>query len=202
LPEVATFIDVGASDGRWSQEAMLYFPDSQYLLIEAQPVHVAALQRFCAARPNAQFVPAAAGAQPGQINFQASSPFGGVAGYEPFGLHNIVVPVTTIDEQVRAHQLSGPFLIKLDTHGFEVPILAGASQTLAQTAALVVEVYNFTTGPECLQFYEQCAWLRERAFRCADIFDVMRRPSDDMLWQMDMVFICADRPEFRRNSYE
>jgi hypothetical protein len=35
-------------------------------------------------------------------------------------------------------QLKGPFLIKLDTHGFEVPILRGAPATLLQTEGLIV----------------------------------------------------------------
>jgi hypothetical protein len=38
--------------------------------------------------------------------------------------------------------------MKLDTHGAEIAILNGASQALEQTAALVVEVYNFElVGP-------------------------------------------------------
>ena len=49
---VATVIDVGASDGRWSGEIMQHFPSASYLLIEAQEgVRGAGLQRFKAAHP-------------------------------------------------------------------------------------------------------------------------------------------------------
>lgn len=202
LPALATIIDVGASNGMWSGLAMESYPHSRYWLIEAQPVHEPALRQFCRLHANAEYVLAAAGAAVGQIYFEASSPWGGVAGYTPFANNNITVPVTTIDEQVRLQGLTGPFLLKLDTHGFEVPIFAGASATLPQTEAIVVECYNFKSVPECLEFYEMCAWLKERGFRCVDVVDLMRRLGDDVFWQMDLVFIRADRPEFSKTNYD
>lgn len=198
LPSLATVIDIGASSGCWTDLALREFPRSQYLLIEAQPVHVPALDQFCAAHPNVSYVPAAAGASAGQIYFYADAPFSGQAGYKPYPANNLVVPVTTIDEEVRARKLAGPFLLKLDTHGFEVPILEGASVTLAQTEAIVIECYNFKISPECLRFHEMCSWLEERGFRCIDLVDVMRRPNIDALWQMDLVFMRTDRPEFKK----
>ncbi len=35
-------------------------------------------------------------------------------------------PAITIDDAVAHHGLVGPYLLKLDTHGFEVPIIEGA----------------------------------------------------------------------------
>ena len=200
LPSIATIIDVGASTGIWSSQALESYPHSRYWLIEAQPVHEPDLRKFCRQHANAGYVLAAAGAEIGLINFDSSSPWGGVAGHTRFQ-NNIVVPVTTIDEQARAQRLTGPFLLKLDTHGYEVPILTGASATLPATAAIVVECYNFKSVPECLQFYELCAWLKERGFRCIDLVDLLRRPGDDVFWQMDMVFVRADRPEFSQTDY-
>src|ERR1051326_9091564 len=43
--DVATVIDVGASDGRWSAELLRVYPRAQYLLIEANGVHEPALRR-------------------------------------------------------------------------------------------------------------------------------------------------------------
>ena len=43
---VGTVVDMGASNGMWSQTVMPYFPNAQYLLIEAQKVHEAELQQF------------------------------------------------------------------------------------------------------------------------------------------------------------
>jgi hypothetical protein len=44
--EVATIVDVGASDGRWSDLATRYFPSARYLLIEANSVHEPGLRDF------------------------------------------------------------------------------------------------------------------------------------------------------------
>ena len=53
-----------------------------------------------------------------------------------------VVRQTTIDHEIGASSLPGPYMIKLDTHGYEVPILCGATETLRNTNLLVIETYN------------------------------------------------------------
>jgi len=196
-----TVVDIGASDGSWSGALMRHFPACQYLLIEAQPVHEPALRSFCARHPHAQFVLAAAGDRVGHIHFDASDPFGGLASYEPSAANDIQVPVITVDGELEARRLQGPYLLKLDTHGFEVPIFKGAAKTLADTDAIVVECYNFRIAPECLTFDEMCRYLGECGFRCVDLVDPLYRPHDDAFWQMDLVFIRNSRPEFSYQGY-
>jgi FkbM family methyltransferase len=182
---------------------MRQLPRARYLLIEAQDVHRAALERFCAAHPNAEFVLAAAGDRRGTIPFDASTPHGGQAtlGGLPADAVVIAAPMTTIDYELRQRGLPGPYLIKLDTHGFELPILAGAADALARTEALVIECYNFKLSPECLTFDALCAHMRALGFRPIDLFDPLHRPRDGALWQFDLVFARADRPEFASNEY-
>ena len=199
---VETVVDVGASDGRWSSQMMRHFPKATYFLVEAQATaHREALEQFKAEHANVEFALCAAGNADGEIFFDASDPLGGAAGATPFSAHNVVVPMRTVDTLVRERGLRGPFLLKLDTHGFEAPILNGARETLAQCSMLVIEVYNFTLRPGCLRFYELCSLLETRGFRCADLFDVMVRPGDHTLWQMDMVFLPSTHPVFRQDSY-
>lgn len=194
-------IDIGASNGSWSASLMRYFPDCRYLLVEAQPVHEPALRAFCARHPNAQFVLAAAGEKPGEIYFDAADPLGGQAAYAPHSRADIRVPVVTIDAEVAAKKLPGPFLLKFDTHGFEVPILNGATTTLTRTDVIIMECYNFRIAPEALTFDEMCRFLGTRGFRCIDLVEPMHRPRDDAFWQMDLVFVRADRPEFSHLRY-
>jgi FkbM family methyltransferase len=199
---VQTVIDIGASNGSWSAEMMRHFPNANYLLVEAQKTaHGAALEEFKAAHLNVEYELCAAGAYDGQIQFDASDALGGQASTTPFAKNNISVPMTTIDNLVSRWSLNGPFLVKLDTHGFEVPILEGARQTMAQSAMLIIEAYNFTLCPGALRFYELCEFLETRGFRCVDVFDLMVRPKDSAFWQMDMVFLPAAHPVFRSNSY-
>lgn len=197
-----TVIDIGASDGRWTAMALRQFPECRYLLVEAQPVHKPALNAFAAAHANVEVVLAAAGEKLGSINFDATDPFGGIASEYPFPANNIVVPVTTIDAEVRARKLDGPFLLKFDTHGFEVPILNGAVETLGAAEVIVMECYNFKIAPQCLLFYEMCAKLELSGFRPVDLIEPIRRPLDNCLWQMDIVFAQNNRQEFGQIRYQ
>ena len=199
---VATVIDVGASNGCWSAQIMQYFPSANYLLIEAQErAHGAALQRFKADHPNVVCEICAAGDREGKIHFDATEPFGGAAGTTRFPENDIIVPMNTVDNLVRRNGLRGPFLLKLDTHGFEVPILEGARGTLSNASMLIIEVYNYTLCAGCLRFYELCPFLETRGFRCADVFDLLVRPRDNALWQMDMMFLPASHTIFQSNGY-
>jgi FkbM family methyltransferase len=203
-PDVAveTVIDVGASDGRWSAEMMQHFPNAKYLLIEAQEApHGAALRSFKAAHPNVEYELCAAGVHEGEIHFDATAPMGGLASVTAFAQNDIVVPVSTIDNLVSRRGLRGPFLIKLDTHGYEAAILEGAQGTLKESAMLIIEAYNYTICPGALRFYELCQFLEPRGFRCVDMFDLVNRPGDKAFWQMDMVFLPKNHPVFKSNSY-
>jgi len=198
-----TVIDVGASDGRWSAICMEQFPNVDYYLIEAQPIHKLALDRFCAVHPNCHYILSAAGPEEGSVYFDTSDPFGGVASSKPIKDASVKLPMTTIDLQVQEQHLKGPFLVKLDTHGFEVPILRGAQATLLQTEVLILECYNFRLKgcPECLLFYEMCSFVERFGFRCIDLYDIMYRAYDSVFWQMDIMFVRTERPEFEYESF-
>lgn len=197
---VSTVIDLGASNGMWSQDAMRHFPDAQYLLIEAQEVHKTALDEFVRRHPNAAYVLKAAGERPGMIYFDADAPLAGQAAtVERPGL--ISVPATSIDTEIEARGLSGPYLLKFDVHGFEMPILRGASKAVAEASLIVMECYNFKIAPEAMLFADACKFFEERGFRVADISEPLWRPGDRVFWQMDIFFVRADRAEFRSNSY-
>jgi FkbM family methyltransferase len=201
VPDVATVIDVGAATGAWTRLAREYLPRARALLIEANPTHERALQEYTRATPDVDYALAAAGKAPGELYFDDSHAFGGVASSEPReGMTRM--QSTSIDHEIASRALPGPYLIKLDTHGFEVPILEGATQALDNTALLVIEAYNFRLERDSLRFYELCAYLAERGFSPADLCDPMHRPRDGMLWQLDLFFLRSDRPEFAHNRYE
>lgn len=200
--DIQTVIDIGASDGRWSQVAMEFFPKASYLLIDANEIHTPKLEQFRNEHKQVDYIVAAAGDTRGELYFDNSNPFGGLASHSPLAGQYITVPTTTIDTLVHEKQLSPPFLLKLDTHGFEVPIFEGAKATLPKTNLIVVEVYNFQLTSESLQFNQMCDFLKSKGFRPIDICSPLHRPKDKALWQFDLLFVRADRPEFQNNVYE
>jgi FkbM family methyltransferase len=197
----ATLIDVGASDGYWAIQYEHAFPGAACLMIEANPVHQAPLQQLCERNPAFQYEMKAAGSESGTLYFDGSDPLGGHLSEKPLSPSYRPCPVTTIDAEVARHQLKPPFAIKLDTHGVEVPILSGARRTLEQTEIVVIECYNFFGVPPQLPFWEMCRWMLERGFRPWGLHDILYRPHDRVLWQMDLVFAKTGRKEFGLTSY-
>jgi FkbM family methyltransferase len=200
-PAPATIIDIGASDGIWSLGARRHFPRAKFLLFEPLAERQASLARLKAIH-GFEIVPAAAGATPGHISFRIDSALDGSGVAAPDETCTRTVPVETIDSAVASRGLAGPYGLKLDTHGHEIPVLEGALQTLQQTQLLIIEAYNFHLTPGCLRFHELCAWLEARGFRCCDLADPMRRPHDGALWQMDLAFVPTTSPLFSSDTYE
>lgn len=200
--DVGTVIDIGASDGHWAEMSIDAFPTAKHLLVEAQNPHEQALKNFVSKNPQAQYLLAAAGNREGKIYFDASALYGGLAGEKPFDNNCIEVPVHRMDAKVKELGLSGPYLIKLDTHGYEVPILEGCAGILAETNALIIEAYNFQIAENSLLFFELCAYLKDLGFLPTDIVDLMLRPNDHSFWQMDIVFLRDTHPSFKQLTYQ
>jgi FkbM family methyltransferase len=199
--DVRTIIDVGASDGRWSMVARKFFPHARCLLIEAQEDHRKSLENIKMRMNGFEYIIAAAGDRNGTIFFDAGDLFGGLASSIPVGTHCISVPMVTVDEEVSRLNLSPPYLLKLDTHGFELPILEGAKNTLASASLVVIETYNFRLTDSSLKFHEMCTFMEGKGFSCIDLVEPMHRPGDQAFWQVDLLFIPSDNAVFSSNSY-
>lgn len=198
---INTVLDVGASNGSWSVACMRFIEASDYVLFEPQPVHESELDAFkLESTKNVTLVKKAVGAADGETFFDATDPLGGSLS-SVNGKNMIRVPVTTIDSVIRQHSLSGPFLLKLDTHGYEPSILAGAAETLEECSVLIIEAYNFQITNEALLFWELCGALAEKGFRCVDIVDLLHRRLDSAIWQMDIVFVRDSWSGFKNLSY-
>jgi FkbM family methyltransferase len=198
---IDTWIDVGASDGSWSLLARHHFPQARFLLFEPLTERQADLARL-AKRQGFIPVPAAAGATAGIVEFAVDAALDGSGVARP-GETQATRPVRveSVDAAVSAHQLTGPFGLKLDTHGYELPVLTGATHVLAHANLLIIESYNFQLGAGTLRFHELCAHLERLGFRCCDLADPMRRPGDGALWQMDLAFARTNDPIFDLNTY-
>ena len=199
--DFATVVDVGASNGMWTREVIQRFPDRDYFLVEARREHEPALAAFAAENPRVRYTICAAADQPGNAHFHAGDLFGGLAAHTAFSEHDVVVPARTLDEIAATHALVAPYFLKLDTHGFEEQILAGATDVLAHTSLVVIEAYNHRMGHGNLLFDELCAFMRARGFRCLDFFDPLYRPHDASFWQADLAFARNDWPGFNHGAF-
>lgn len=199
--EIKSVIDVGASDGSWSKKCMKFYPDRRYHLIEAQMEHEKALKEFAKNNENISYSIEAAGDEDGELFFDARSLFGGLALHKQTSENEIRVKSVKIDTLVKRWNLQPPYLIKLDTHGFEIPILDGASDALQNTNLIICEAYNFLIAKGSVRFYDLCWYMEEKGFLPIDLVDLTLRKKDNSLWQMDLFFVKNNRKEFEYHNY-
>ena len=81
-----------------------------------------------------------------------------------------------------------PFFLKLDTHGYEIPIIEGALDILSKASLVVIETYNFQIATDSLIFDEIISYMRLKGFGVIDISDPLWRPGDRCFWQIDIYF--------------
>lgn len=201
-PRIGTVIDVGASNGSWTAVSYRHFPGAKWLLVEGLPAHETSLKEFIKQAPNIQYELVLAGNRDGVAHlFLGSDDFGGAANAFACEGKTIERPMRSIDSLIAQYQLPEPYLIKLDTHGFEREILEGATETLKKTELVILEVYGFELGPNALRFPQMCLYMEKLGFRCSDMANPERRPSDGALWQMDFLFEPIDAPVFKNTSW-
>ncbi len=203
---IRSIINIGAGSGGDTDFVQRAWPDARTLLIEMDAGFEADYVALKSKLPNLSWAICAAGPHDGVGRMQKSD-LGGVGGaIDLDGGSEAGAPVQfkRIDTLVREHGLDGPFFLRFDTHGFELDVLAGAAETLANTALIMMEVYNFKlrfTGGNNLTFDEMSLHMKSLGFRCVDICDPLYRPGDLALWQMHLFFIRADHPLWADASY-
>lgn len=199
--EISTLIDVGASNGFWSKAFAKHFHHRHHLLVDANEVHLPELTKVCAENRHWHYALTAVGGETGELFFDGSDPLGGHLSTSAWKAEYRPCPVTTIDDLLKKQPLPGPYMIKLDTHGVEIPILAGSTETLKQTNAIVVEAYNFTFGEPAVPFWDLCHHLFELGFRPLDVFDLLYREIDGAFFQFDLLFVRSDLPLFKEMRF-
>jgi FkbM family methyltransferase len=201
---VRTIVDVGAAAGTWTLLAKRFWAESFYLLFEPLAERQSELAKLALQHASLFIAPFAAGNSDGEASFYVAGDLDGsgvaTAANNP-GESIRIVGQTTVDKQIASHGLKGPFLVKLDTHGYELPIIEGCKAILPETIAFIIECYGFRIAEKSLLFPEMCVYMDRLGYRVFDIVDVVNRPSDGAFWQCDAFFIRKDNPVFHTSIY-
>jgi FkbM family methyltransferase len=199
--EPATVIDVGVAYG--TPELYDAFPDSRFLLVDPLEEYAEAIGQITGRLRHAEWVRAAAGAEPGSITINVnrapalSSTLGHWKGHDDGGTPRDV-PVVRLDDLVAERSLPGPFLIKADVEGAELRVLEGASNVLADTELVMLEVNLFEFLPGQPQLHDVVAFMKRRGFVTYDFYGGHVRLLDDALAMTNMAFVREDG-RFRRS---
>ncbi|MEM7665443.1 MAG: FkbM family methyltransferase [Pseudomonadota bacterium] len=199
--DIASILDLGAAKGDWSRLALDLFPKAHIVGVDPLKEREPYLERLKSESDRFDYVLAVAGEDDGgTVELAVTDDLDGSSVHGSEG-ETRTVPVHSVDAIAQMKGLSGPYFLKFDTHGFEMPILRSAEKVLAETQYVVMEAYNFRHTPETLLFHEMIAYMAAKGFRVSHLVDVMNRPSDGALWQVDLMFARDDDPVFASNTF-
>jgi hypothetical protein len=104
-------------------------------------------------------------------------------------LQRISVPILTLDDAMKKFNLPQPNVIKADIQGFELEMLKGAQETLANVDLLLLETWLYRGyGQECALLFEIMNWLAKFGFYLWDYGDCYRE-ENGKLQTIDCVFV-------------
>lgn len=193
--EFASVIDVGIAFG--SPTLYASTPKARFYLVEPVPSCKPVLDEL-ARRLDAKTFNVAAGAASGTMEFFVHPDVSGSSAYrqhegEFFDGERISVPVQRLDSII-TEPLARPSLLKIDTQGAELEVLAGATGLLDQIDVVIIEVsfHEFRRGAP--EFHDIVIRMAELGFRGYEILEGHYRAADGALAQVDVAFVRSDSP--------
>lgn len=150
LPSVRVVFDVGAAEGGFSRGCSKITNIQKVVALEPNPAMAPALNELMQQSSKSVYLPCAAGRARGSHVFHVTedghassclAPLASLARIFP-GRNvkkSIDVPIETLDEIRSSSNLPYPDLIKIDTQGYELEVLMGASDVLAHASFCIVE---------------------------------------------------------------
>lgn len=187
-------VDVGANHGTWTREALKYFPDAYYTLLEPQEWLKKSFQDILETNPKINYYPVGAGDKNGSLlftivdrddscSFRYTKEEALEAGYE-----QLEIPVVTLNELLSESKIPIPDIIKIDAEGLDIEVLKGASDFFGKTEIFMVEagVVNKTFDNSFLKLIN---FMDVNGYRLFEITDLNRPFVPSVLWLVELVFV-------------
>ena len=191
-------LDVGANRGNWTRTALKHFPDARYTLVEPQDHLKSHIQDLLSSGNKIQWINAGASDKSGTMSLNLSRRDDSATlvltdrhGHST-GTQQATVPVKTLNEIVASSAAPLPDMVKIDAEGFDLKVLAGASDLLGKTDIFLVEAVvcgNYeNSAAEVIHF------MSRAGYRLLDITDLNRSPRHGVLWLCELAFLRTASP--------
>jgi FkbM family methyltransferase len=187
-------LDVGANHGNWTRVALKYFPDIHYTLVEPQDDLKIYVQDLLANNPKIRWIGAGVADKPGTMPFtiavhDVSSSFAFTADeVKAAGYRQIDLPLTTLNEIVRTSDAPLPDIVKIDAEGFDLRVLAGASDLVGKTDIFLLEAMVCCEGRENT-LSRVIQTMTNAGYRVLDFTDLNYSPKYGLLWLCEVAFL-------------
>jgi FkbM family methyltransferase len=190
-------LDIGVADGTHG----LYdtWLDAHYVLIEPLAKFEQALKAICQNCRSAEYHISAAGdaAHELTIAVHPTEPYHFLPSDKaPLNWTRTTIPVVTVDgilAAIRTNRRIRQAILKIDVDGGELAVLRGSNSLLALDAVVIIEAALLADAG----FGQIIEFMRSSGYECFDIIESLYR-FDDVLWQVDLVFVRSES-KFRSN---
>jgi len=204
-------LDIGASDGVFTEEAWALWPDLSSHCFEPDPEYVTELHKKAARDKRMHVCQDLVGAKAAKS----------VTYYHHLGASTVLPEnrlhgttsvieangperqcgMITLDDYCREKNIKPDFL-KMDVQGYEMEVLRGAEKVLPGVEVILTEVNHIEVYAGAPLAAELIGYLAERGYALHDVCNFNRRPLDEALWQTDMVFVRHSSKLRSRKSWE
>ena len=111
------------------------------------------------------------------------------------------IRIITIDDLLNEHTCFVPDLVKLDVQGYELEVLKGAQALFGQTEVFIIETSLYEFLPNMPSIYDIIVYMKDRGYVIYDLIELSRRPFDNALAQIDVVFVKSNGPFRNHRSW-
>ena len=186
--------DIGASTGEWARMAAKIWPRAKIYGFEPNAADQPALEQTTRGLPNFTFHRCFLGSKQKTVTFQSAGVGTSVLAPHNESAATEQAPMMVLDRLIADGTLPAPDLMKLDVQGYELEVLNGAAEALKHSQAVLLEVsfLNFYSGWPLAD--EVIEFMKKEGFAWYDILGCLRRPMDDALGFMDLLFVKRDHP--------
>jgi FkbM family methyltransferase len=185
--------DIGACQGKWTEETESVFPDSAYYLFEANEKHTHLLKK-----QRHPFFIVLLGDQEKPSTFYATKikEFGTGDSilrensdvYSDKNCQEIVLQMTTLSAMVQKHQLPKPDLIKIDVQGAEKLVIQGGLDIVSSAEAMILEsqISQYNQGAPLAA--ELIRFMDSLSFQIVDVVEAAYSQQGDLI-HLDFLFL-------------
>lgn len=183
-------IDAGAYIGEWTENVRKIFPESTFVMVEAQASKQNVLQEITRKYENVNLEMALLGdAERDNVEFFEMET--GSSIYEEnthYDRKKVNLKMRTLDAVAEKYPVRGSCFIKMDVQGAEIDILKGASKLLKNTNFILLEVSTLNYNENAPEFAEVVKFMKDIGYVLFDICDEHRILENQVLFQIDLIF--------------
>jgi len=189
-----TVFDVGVAAG--TPDLYSAFPDAHLVLVDPTRESLPYMQAV-ARRRTAEVHNVALGDMDGEMEIEARlDDIKGATFFKEIGplgpTSRYAVPVRRFDTLFG--EFARPALCKIDVQGAELMVLRGMGERIHEIDALIVETSTIATIADAPEAFDILQFLKQQGFVIFDLLGASRRPLDDALAQLDILFVKEDSP--------